>query len=1502
MILSAALATGALATPVIGQLSERYSAKGERAEIFSRSTDITAQGTPWQINTGSNPAGMPKAKTAQEKLAAYSVPKLYGSVIYRNSGEKAIGLYDVSKPDTELKFLGPMALGGGAIKDGIYYCIYDYKNTYTAYGYDLKTGDVVYEKPASKEDSFIGGFALDPISKEFYGIAYNETQKQSRFAKIAFTEDGPVTTEIKSYGADQGWGGFGITSTGEMYALHADKRESEEGVYVASVFLEKIDRTTGETTTVGDTGATTELKTSACIDPHTNRMFWNTNYYDNTGALYEVDLNNGKAYRIFDYPLGDEIVGMVAPQPEFADATPDACTNIVMDFADGALSGNIKLTAPSKTMAGEPLSGDVTVNVKFGFSNQSVTAAPGAQVTIPVAVTVSTYYDAKIWASNAAGDGYESCYYNLWIGYDTPLAPGDAEASWKDGIMTISWNPVTETLHNGYINTENVKYRVTCTDGSIVTESTSETSISLPVEDTGNLATYIYKVQAISGDSKSELSTTNQVVLGSVKAPWTSDFKNTDDSLLGYTVLDLNTDGLSWRARDAKAKCDTGRDGGSDDWLITPPIELEAGKLYLLAFDAWSDYYYYPQTIEVLWGNAPTSEAMTDVILEPTTLDKILESNPLEINYYLAPKTSGKYYIGVHDMSAPDMRSVSISNISVGAATTNDLPAPVENLTVTAGAYGEMTATVKFNAPSKNIADGALSELTKIEIYREGTLVKTIDNPTPGNEYSFTEDIAEKGWVKYSVRPVNNCGFGQYVRAEAYIGMYYPERPQNVVVTPSAQFGYVDITWDPVTEDMHGIPMREDQITYAIMRILEDNTRSEIVTGLTDTSYTYKAVEDGKQEFVQYGVFAINDYGDSGYNRTEPIIIGTPYEDFEESFANSKFHYEWSKDTSGKGDWFTTKDNKFKEFKSQDGDNGYMYHKGEYNGYNATVYSGLISLIDIENPALTMYVFNMASDGSDINTLEFMIRPQGEQDWTPVYSADVNTICGGKQGWQQFVLGLGQYSGKVIQFGIKATTKAYVYTPLDNMLIESISAHDLHLRNVAVPAKVSTGKNFTIDVEVANLGSHPAEDYTVELYCGEELVESLQGEKLLSATSAVYSFSRSMHPLATENHKYQVKVNYSRDVNPENNISEVLEVAPQLSKYPAPLNLKASSESDGVKLTWNEPNLDEEIAPDPVTADFEDGEAFSNKYGDWTFVDGDKVPVGGFSNIELPNITAEVTTGSFWVWDCAWSDAIMGETAASYAAHSGSKYLFSMYPSDGSTANDWMISPELYGGEQEISFFAKTYHGSYPEKIEVYYSTGSTDPADFILIENVGGVVPNVWKQYVARVPEGAKRFAIRSVATNSFMLMIDDVTYVPVGSNDGLALAGYKVYRDGELHSTEIIGENDWTDSDVEEQKSYTYVVTAVYNASDESQASDKAIITYDLSGINGVETVTVKVYSESNKIIIENAAGLEVSVVNAAGLTLLEKVASEKIVAIVDCGIYLVKVGNRSVKIRVN
>lgn len=115
---------------------------------------------------------------------------------------------------------------------------------------------------------------------------------------------------------------------------------------VVSSSLYKIDRFTGATTLVGETGQKPLLTGSATIDPRSGRMFWTVGPDGESSYLCEVDLTTGAATKIMDLDYNRQVSGLYVETPEAEDKAPAKVQDADASFNGGSLSGTISFTAP----------------------------------------------------------------------------------------------------------------------------------------------------------------------------------------------------------------------------------------------------------------------------------------------------------------------------------------------------------------------------------------------------------------------------------------------------------------------------------------------------------------------------------------------------------------------------------------------------------------------------------------------------------------------------------------------------------------------------------------------------------------------------------------------------------------------------------------------------------------------------------------------------------------------------------------------------------------------------------------------------------------------------------------------------------------------------------------------------------------------------------------------------------------------------------------------------
>lgn len=169
--------------------------------------------------------------------------------------------------------------------------------------------------------------------------------------------------------------------------------------------------------------------------------------------------------------------------------------------------------------------------------------------------------------------------------------------------------------------------------------------------------------------------------------PWTEGFESATPGTgfnypLGWRILNNNDAWACWdviaNSAGSPQNAHTGNQGihtaftylnAQNDWLLTPPMLLQAGTTYRFGFWLKSPFYVDSQTqdttsekFEVMFGNAPVADSLTTVIYRNESLRM---ANYTQVSQLVSPETTGKYYVGFHTYSEPLQWLVIIDDVSM---------------------------------------------------------------------------------------------------------------------------------------------------------------------------------------------------------------------------------------------------------------------------------------------------------------------------------------------------------------------------------------------------------------------------------------------------------------------------------------------------------------------------------------------------------------------------------------------------------------------------------------------------------------------------------------------------------------------------------------------------------------------------------------------------------------------------------------------------------------------
>ncbi len=1484
-----------------------------RAQLPDSQAELQKMWQQKRAERKASPAKRAAAKPVHRAASGTGV-QLYGCISYSEGSyfsDTGVYTFNTASPDkVSLVKAGVNVYGGGTYGGGTLYCnTYSESNSGAVYMpvkfYEYSTDDWSVTKQGSSTSftSIASDMAYDPTTQRVYGCFQNASYTACK-----------TLGRIK-YGTD---GSFDSESIGElpekMVALTANAKGQLYGIGVSGM-LYAIDKTTAAATEVGSTGVTPiALYQSATCDYTTGKIYWFTFYNDYwDSGIFEVDPETGAATLVsdfgYDYGTGtlEQITGLYIKQDIELPNPPAAVDEIMADFADGSLTGNVGFILPTEDIKGGTLTGELDYVIK---SNGIVIAEgkgqPGAEVIKEVTVERSGEYTFSVEVTHNGVTG-EAASVSKFLGNDAPLPPTDVKAVSSGSAVTLTWTAPTATVNGGRVNPSRLLYKIVRQpDGETLVTGTSGTSFTDNLPSGVYYETFTYDVTALLGKQSSTTATSNEVLVdATLKLPYDNQFTSADDCDDMFTI-DANEDGNTWGYNSYNQSADyPGNSEAADDWLVTAPILMEAGTTYRFTINVSNSYPV--ERVEAAVGTEGAAASFVHKVIEPYEVTYSPRTHTLSGKF--VPTEKGLYYFGVHAISDADRSNLHLNSIHIDAVP-GTAPAAATGVLAVPGEKGAIKATVSFKAPEKTLAGDALVSGLSVRIDCDGSEVKTFTGVTPGAELSYEHTYVSEGLHTYKVTPVGADGTeGESTEAKCFIGVDSPAGVVNLKAVEDLDHeGLIHLTWDAPATGQNGGYVDPETLTYYVST---GGTESNDINVGNATSYDDQLTVNGKQVYAAYSVYAKNDKGSGrSYWKTATALAGPAVKaPMVESFAGVTYKSgpwlpEILKGEIGEAYW-TTEGGTTNAGGTQDGDGGVTVFYTQTKGKASRLSSPKVDISGLDKPVLNFWVYlNGKGD-------EFRVSVQPDfKDYDTLYTVRTDE---GATGWRRVSLPLDKYkSARFIRAGFEGESLSATsdIVAFDNVAVVNDSEADLMARTFTAPEEIKAGDSGDFTLQVRNNGSLAVKgsDYKVTLLKKGQPVQSVQGTDIAADAQALFRLSDVPGVFDDESTEYSARVDFAADGYPADNAAEAQKVKITLPSYPFPTELKAN---DGpmVTLEWTAPDVDGRPA-EAVTEDFEDYSPFIvSDMGDWTLTDKD-----GQNTIK---ITLDYMQGELKYAHAGEPMAFQvfnpdeaGIYYNSWQPKSGSQMLvcFSTASSDGGVTkvanDDWLISPELDGSAQTVSFYAKTGMGSpyIPEQMELLYSLSGTDTESFVKVKTVDVTNSSGWKLVTFDVPQGANHFAIRCVSDDKFALLLDDITYIPYGAvQSPLTLEGYNVYRDGVKLNAEPISGTAYSDASAVRGESHSYAVTAVYDKG-ESVSSNIASVVYtavNTASADPVSAVTVTV--EGGFVNVRGTQpGTAITLCTADGRRIATRMAAASVERFaVQPGAYIVRAGNASFKV---
>lgn len=547
--------------------------------------------------------------------------------------------FDLSENGTVLKsYLDSPSTGAyaGAAKDGILYAVlYDYTTSTeqptatNIVGYNIYNGTLEIVGQWNPEQT---GFkpqdmTYDPVSDKIYALGYDSgfgglyelDLNTAKFNLICETAAGGTLA------ADITGKLWTIDSSGVLYTFNTN----ENGEF------------TGRTSKVFDTGLSGMLQNQTMeFDYTTGKLYWASSTASHPlGSenvyLQEIDLTdleNITMTQVGRVGIMSRLVGMYIPSAENIDA-PAAPTNITSaPGANGALEATISWVNPTTAFGGGEIGNLYGAVIKRdGVQVDYISATePGKAMTwTDKTVPERGNYRYEIQLVNGKGNGAKGIAYQF-VGYDKPAAVAHISGTVAENMksITLTWEAPTTGAQLGSFDAASTRYKVTRNDGTVIAEDLTECTVT--DNKFVRLMGYTYTISSINENGESVADSPTFILGPAVELPLEQTFENEAQMRNRWTILDGNNDTFTWMfytnlghsvfgdyevCAEYIVSPTLGNSDDADEWLISPPLALEAGEEYEVTVSGRS--YSGNQTslmdeiVDIYFGNQNSRAAMT---------------------------------------------------------------------------------------------------------------------------------------------------------------------------------------------------------------------------------------------------------------------------------------------------------------------------------------------------------------------------------------------------------------------------------------------------------------------------------------------------------------------------------------------------------------------------------------------------------------------------------------------------------------------------------------------------------------------------------------------------------------------------------------------------------------------------------------------------------------------------------------------------------------------------
>ena len=1330
--------------------------------------------------------------------------------------------------------------------------------------FDKQTLQQVGEKVRVASDREKGipyrAIAYDPVNRQAYAFSMGTTvdRVQPYYLNIVDTVSGKLRRigEIAQYNGNDGERnvnpGSMFTYGGELYAVL--RGANRPGLWIARV--NPLDATY-EFVGLLDVPDKAAFDQPVCYDPADGVFYLNyynmeegTIYYSFTPqALLHPENGQVAVTRLMNVPTG---YTWFYVNPETLSAAQQSLAEVT-DFTAASNNEGTQLSLALTTPAAGGATGNLTVklfvdNVETATSGLPATVGYGQQLQFSAATTPGLHRVRVDLQPTDAGFATQRATALMVAGKDVPAAVTNAKVTLsKANVATITWTAPTtgryQDFGGEYDASAPLTYRVVRNqDGAVIADGVTARRVqdqTLPEE----LAYYDYTIVALQNGREGAPAVSPQITAGNYMAMPYDNNLDSYNQVLGWSIINANNDSTNatwqWNNNYGWFYGQNGHTNSrNDDWLISPPFRMEAGKLYEMRVTLSG-----ASNLDVFLGTDRTVASMTqlaEALLPDHKMDKE------EHSFYVRPAEDGTYHFGLHDYINGEYNWV-VDNVRVNEVAPVSAPAQAANVVYNAAPQGALSATIALTAPATDIKGDALASLQAINVYDDQMqLLGSLSDVQPGQQVQVPVK-AVQGFNYVRVVAANAEGNGWPVQVRAFAGHDLPVMDQVKMTWSDEDEGSVTLTYSVKPTGENGGYIDPASLKYTIYQHFDQYPMYRpVATDITDTEIDVEMVDPSRTGQAQYimAVSATSIQGEGAY-KPVGVVLGKPYTlPYKEVFGQSGLAHQPYVTIDGNDHevgWALDADYYNYSVKAQnnDGVSLILLNNGEQPG-QASFETPIIDLTKATEPLFRLWVYDLpgAKEGGYV-TIDYTT------DGANITALGDTVRLGQGNGWREVAFNLKPVVGHRAQLlltGYMPDAAARIWA--DNWSIGEARGNDLAVTGISRPYATKHGNEHSIDVTVSNIGGTAASDYSVLFTLNGEVIAEAESEgELLPGQQATMSFPLTVSSISAET-VYSAELLYDDD-NQDNNLSAEVELQPEQTNLPAPSMLAVS----GDQLSWQAPAT---IDGMETTLDFENMPTFdkSDELAGWLNIDGDQHKTTYFMMLYNNFWPHKGSPLAFMTWGAAESG---NPTAAMWTQHQGNHCLIHFghfdITDDGypiSDDDDWFISPEIKGGTP-FSFW--TLSNDAQTRLEVRTSSTDRKPESFTqLISNVSYSTTAQWKQVTVTLPNDARYVALH-IPYDGFGTMIDEISYTAAVQP---VLQQYNVYRGTELvgnaADTNAIAENDGT-----------YRVTALYDLGESMPSNDVArTLGIEATGLSPL--TTLHYYDLQGRRVTKGTKGLSI------------------------------------------